>query len=284
MSEEALVSVIIPTYRRAALVPRAIESVRRQSYGNLEILVVDDGSPDDTAAVVRAVPDFRIRYLRHECNKGLPAARNTGIQAARGEYIAFIDDDDEWRSDKVEKQVRALQKWDAVLCLGVAKGYPLRVHKRPWITLDDLRRGSFNPSGLMVKSRILKEIRFDENLRQGEDWDAFIRLAQRCSVGWVGEPLVEYNEAGHDRMTSFESLGSDEFSKRTAVLHKHREFFGEKWFNYHLADAWLAYIGRRGSKLRHIGYALRQCGPRAVVANLAHRVRRRIRRLIWTRA
>ncbi len=284
MTTEPLISVIIPTYKRAALVPRAIESVRRQTHKNLEILVVDDGSPDDTASVVQTIPDSRIRYFRHERNKGLPAARNTGIRAAKGAYIAFIDDDDEWRADKLDKQIRVFKDYDAVLCMGVSNGYPMRIHKRPSITLDDLRKGSFNPSSLVAKAHVLKEIMFDESLRQGEDWDAFIRIAQCYTVGWVAEPLLLYNEASPDRMTGEKKeLSAPELEKQTAMLYKHREFFGKKWFNYHLADACLAYIGSRQSKLSSIRYALKRFGIRAVIAALVHRVRRRIRRFMWTR-
>ena len=132
MEHEPLVTVIIPTYRRATLLARAIEHVRRQTYRNLEIIVVDDGSPDSTGDVVRtnAAQDSRIRYVRHERNKGLPAARNTGIRAATGEYIAFIDDDDEWRADKIERQLRAMGDCDAVLCIALSNGRPLRLHER----------------------------------------------------------------------------------------------------------------------------------------------------------
>ena len=94
MSKEPLISVVIPTYKRASTVPRAIKSVLSQTYTNLEVLVVDDCSPDDTQSVVRSIADDRIRYLRHETNKGLPTVRNTGIGAARGDYVAFLDDDE----------------------------------------------------------------------------------------------------------------------------------------------------------------------------------------------
>lgn len=282
MMDEPLVTVIIPTYRRAALVPRAIESVRRQTYRNIEILVVDDGSPDDTADVVRNIPDPRIRYIRHATNKGLPAGRNTGIKAARGEYIAFIDDDDEWRQDKLEIQIQAIKDYDAILCMGVANGYPLRVHTRPAITLDDLRKGSFNPSGLLSKTRVLRDVMFDENLRQGEDWDAFIRIGQRYSIGWVAEPLLIYNEGGHERMTNEKRyLSVSDLEKRAAMLHKHREFFGEKWFRYHLADALLAYIGTRPNRLQCITYAVKRCGVVPVARNFIDRVWRKLRRLGW---
>lgn len=285
MSYRPLVSVVIPTYKRSHLVTRAIYSVLSQTYQDLEVLVVDDCSPDDTKSAVQAIQDERVRYLRHDRNKGLPAVRNTGIRAARGKYIAFLDDDDEWREDKLEKQIRLLDEYDAVLCMGVSKGYPMRLHKRRSITLQDLRRGSFNPSSLLAKAHVLKEVPFDEDLRQGEDWDAFIRIAQRYSIGWVAEPLLLYNESSADRMTSEKKyLSVTELEKRAAVLYKHREFFGARWFQYHLAGSLLSYIGSRQRKLQIIGYAVKRCGLRAVTAALTHRVHRRIRRLIWTRA
>lgn len=279
---EPLVTVIIPTYKRAVLLPRVIQNVGRQTYRSIEILVVDDGSPDDTASVVRMISDPRVRYVRHETNKGLPAARNTGIREARGEYIAFIDDDDEWREDKLEKQLNLLTEYDAVLCMGVSKGYPMRVHRRPCITLDDLRRGSFNPSSLVAKAAVLRSVWFDESLRQGEDWDAFIRIAQRYSIGWLGEPLLLYNEEGPGRMTDEKKyLSGPELEKRVAILYKHRHFFGPRWFNYHLADSLFSHIASRRSKAPLIAYAIRRCGVRAVSAALGHRVRRRIRRVAW---
>ena len=282
MNGTPLVSVIIPTYRRAHLVVRAVASVLRQTQGDLEVLVVDDSSPDDTAAVVRAIADTRVRYLRHDVNKGLPAVRNTGIRAARGRYIAFLDDDDEWREDKLEKQLKLLPEYDAVLCMGIADGYPLRVHNGSRITLDDLRRGSFNPSSLLARAEVLRDVLFDESLRQGEDWDAFIRIGQYYSIGWVPEPLLIYNEGGHDRMTNEKKhLRGPDLEKRTAVLYKHRLFFGERWFQYHLADTFLAYIASRSNRIECLAYAVRRCGVRPVAANLVDRMKRRIQRRWW---
>jgi len=285
MTPEPLVTVIIPTYKRAVLVQRAIESVLRQTYRNIEILVVDDESPDDTASVVKAIPDSRIKYIRHEKNKGLPAVRNTGIRAARGELIAFLDDDDEWRDDKLEKQLPALNNYDVVVCTAIANGFPLRIHRRPDITLDDLRKGGFAASSLVGKAHVFKDVIFDENLRQGEDWDEFIRIAQNYSIGWVAEPLLIYNEGGHARMTNeAKHLSGPELEQRTAMLRKHREFLGEKWYMYHLADTFLAYIGSRPNKLFWIWYAVKRCGILPVTGALFDKVRRRLRHFIWVRA
>jgi glycosyltransferase involved in cell wall biosynthesis len=285
MTQETLISVVIPTYKRAHIVKYAIDSARAQTHKNIEVLVVDDGSPDDTESVVRSIPDERIRYIRHEQNKGLPGARNTGIRVARGEYVAFLDDDDQWRRDKLEVQLKAVGDFDAVLSTAVVDGMPLRVHRRSSISLDDLRRGSFDPSSLLAKTQVLREVLFDESLRQGEDWDAFIRIAQRFSIGWVPQPLLLYNAGVHARMTSeAKYLPGPEIEKRATMLHKHREFFGERWFRYHLADSLLSYLGSRPDRWQIVSYAIGRCGVRAVVAVVRDRVCRFVARRMWQRA
>ena len=96
-----VVSVVIPTYNRACLLGRAIQCVLNQSFQDIEVIVVDDASQDNSADIVNSLDDSRIKYLRHEKNRGGSSARNTGIKAARGEYIAFLDDDDEWMPTKI---------------------------------------------------------------------------------------------------------------------------------------------------------------------------------------
>ena len=101
-----LVSVVLPTFNRERLLPRAINSVLNQTYKNLELIIVNDGSTDDTEKVVKGYSDKRIRYYKQELNKGGSAARNVGIKLARGELISFQDSDDEWLPEKLERQVR----------------------------------------------------------------------------------------------------------------------------------------------------------------------------------
>lgn len=284
MEGNPLVTVIIPTYKRPRLVIQAISSVLKQTVTDLEVLVVDDCSQDETRIVVESIPDLRVHYVVHETNKGLPAVRNTGIRLARGRYIAFLDDDDQWRPEKLERQLEVLRRCDAVACTAVssAKGYAMRVHKRPNISLEDLRQGGFAPSSLMAKTEVLRDVMFDETIRQGEDWDAFIRIAQRYSIGWISAPLLIYNEGIHARMTGeAKQLFGPEIEKRNAVLYKHRAFLGERWFNFHLADALLGYVASRPNKLQCIVYAWKRCGGKSVVAALFERLRRRLQRWFW---
>ncbi|MBL8014517.1 MAG: glycosyltransferase family 2 protein, partial [Candidatus Omnitrophica bacterium] len=103
------VSVIISTYNRAQYLGRAIQSVLSQSFEDFELIVVDDASKDTTKDVVAQFNDSRIRYIRHEENRGGPAARNTGIKNTSGVFLAFLDDDDQWCQEKLQKQVRKME-------------------------------------------------------------------------------------------------------------------------------------------------------------------------------
>ena len=114
MAEKPTVSIIIPTYNRAHLIDRSIQSVLNQTYQDFELIVVDDGSTDNTEDIIRQFQekDKRIKYIKHDKNKGGSAARNTGIKNSRGEYIAFQDSDDEWFPEKLEKQIEIIECTD----------------------------------------------------------------------------------------------------------------------------------------------------------------------------
>ena len=280
------VSVVIPTYRRPHLVARAIHSVLRQTLQDFEIIVVDDASADNTEEIVRGLGDARVRYVRHPRNRGLPASRNTGIEEARGRYIAFLDDDDEWLPDKTAIQLDHLNKYrlDAVVGVGLIDGkVPGDWHHHPLIAVGDLRRGNkWGSCTLLAKAEVLKTVRFDEALTVGEDWDAFIRIADKYRLGCVNQPVFIYHQAGQaaaaQRMLSgAKDAPPAEFERRAAMLLKHRAFFGERWFRYHLAGVLLSYIGHRRNKLGCIRYAVARCGIRAVSAVLMQRVRWHLR-------
>jgi glycosyltransferase involved in cell wall biosynthesis len=273
------VSVVIATYNRAILLPRAIQSVFRQSYQDFEIIIVDDCSSDNTREVVLSMCDPRIRYIRHNANRG-PAGRNTGITAARGQYIAFLDDDDEWRQDKLEKQLKVAETSDAVVSGALINKNRVKLHRKPFVTLHDLRKGNeFSPSSLLARASVFANLRFDENLRQGEDWDALIRIAGRFSIGYVAEPLLFYNDGSHTRMTSeAKNLPIAELETRMRVLYKHRDFFGPFWFKHHVAMTLLSYFFYRDKKVAQLFHAIRQCGFLPVICAFGTKIMRRLRR------
>jgi len=203
-----LVSVIIPTHNRAHLLPRAISSVLGQSYHHLECIVVDDGSTDETARVVKELTDHRLVYLCHETNRHASAARNTGMAHSNGEVIAFLDDDDEWLANKLEKQVVFLsglpENVGMVYCWMdyfdqhgnlIREHHPrLRGYVFPHV-LDAQRLGGC-PT-LLVRREVVVDVRgFDESLPRGNDGDFIRRVCRKYLVDFVPEVLVHVH-VGH---------------------------------------------------------------------------------------
>jgi len=272
------VTVVLCTFNRAHLLSKAIDSVMRQTYAALELIVVDDGSSDNTREVVKRFGP-RIRYIRHECNQGLPASRNTGIRAATGAFIAFIDDDDEWVADKLSKQLKAIGGREAVLCGAIGTNGKRITHRRSTVTVTDLRRGNkFPPSGLLARTTTLREVWFDKDVRQGEDWDAYIRLATRGAIGFIDEPLVVYNnDENVSRMTNAaRNTSIPDLEKRMGVIKKHREFFGPYWFAYHEADTLLSYLRFRQARMMQVAYTIKRCGIVPVCSVIFGKLKRRL--------
>lgn len=280
-AEEApLVSVIIPTYNRAARVARAVLSVQRQTHTRLEIIVVDDASSDETPRVMANLNDQRLRYIRHEKNAGGSAARNTGIRAATGEFIAFLDDDDEWEPEKTEEQLKMLQYYDAVVCTSDGVGSDLYKHEqRKTLELADLRTGPFGGTGvLMTRTAVLKDTLFDESLPRGQDWDLFIRIAMKHRIGYLNKPLLRYDDGEHQRITNLiRDISIDDLERQFQVVRKHQPLFGMRWFREHMAYGLLYGFSRRRDKLALLVYTVRHYGWTNVARVLLARAQARWR-------
>ena len=209
-SDEApTVSVIIPTYNRARCVVRAVDSALDQSHAASEIIVVDDGSTDDTEQRLQPYRD-RIRYVYQE-NQGVSAARNAGIQHATGEWIAFLDSDDLWYRDKLKVQIDAVRNSRGVIAHTAnirlprpggrkvtsfeAGGLPLTaavgVVERPY--LYQLVHGTLamSPGVLCLKSAAVAAGLFDPQFAIYEDYDFFCRLALQGKWAYTQQPLAE---------------------------------------------------------------------------------------------
>jgi len=280
-----VVSVVIPTHNRAELLRRAIRSVLDQTYGNLEIIVVDDASKDNLYEVVTDFGDPRIQYIRHESSRGGSAARNTGIRAATGEFIAFLDDDDEWEPQKTEEQLGSLQRYDVVLCTSnELRGRGEAYRKKSTADLEDLRRGRFTAGGtgiLMARAALMKDVLFDETLPCYQDWDVFIRLAHRCTIAYIDKPLLRYNEGMHSRISNkLLDTPPEDLENRLLMLRKHREFFGPRWFKRHLGRNLVYGIKHREHKMHQLLYAVKKCGVGAVAWALLRRLFPRVAEVI----
>ena len=204
-----MVSVIIPTYNRSFFLKEAISSVLSQTYTDMELIIVDDGSEDDTRSLVFGVhsPYIPIVYaeLPHTGFPGL--VRNRGIQRAGGEYIAFLDSDDLWIPDKIQKQVRFFQTHEeCVIChtgeLWIRNGKRVsqkgQIHRKSgYIFEDALKKCIISPSSVMVKQRTLHELGlYREDIEIAEDYELWLRVTSRFPVGYLDAPYV-VKRGGH---------------------------------------------------------------------------------------
>jgi glycosyltransferase involved in cell wall biosynthesis len=235
MGQDRLVSAIIPTYNYAHFVGRAVSSVLAQTYADLECIVVDDGSTDDTEQVV-ATFGAAVQLVRQR-NQGLSAARNTGIRAARGRYIAFLDADDAWHADKVSQQVALLDSHPdtAVVGCGVrhvsadgetlderafdAQASDLRTQLRRIAVRDFWVGGS--GSGALMRRDVFDEVGlFDTSLKAAEDWDMWLRLAARYTIRNVQAALVSICRHGTGTFRDPEKFEANQWKVCTMALER----------------------------------------------------------------
>lgn len=226
------VSVIIPTYNRANYVVEAIESVFNQTYRNMETIVIDDGSTDDTQEKISQLRD-RIKYI-YQDNRGPAIARNWGIRASQGEFIAFLDSDDVWLAEKLELQIGLLESRREVGLVysdafrsygntGIIEKDTEFVRLKPYAgwTFGHLFRDNFiHTSTVVVRKRCLEEVGvFDEggNFVPAEDYDLWLRIAARYQIDYINKPLIKYRD--HSTNISGKNM-QDELPQVLAVLEK----------------------------------------------------------------
>ena len=197
------VSVIIPTYNRERLIARSVKSVLNQTYRNFEIIIVDDASTDNTEKVISSFNDERIRYLRHDKNRGEAAARNTGIKLARGEYIASQDSDDEWLPEKLGKQIELFKNTPPKVGVVYTGFWKIENNEKTYIPFSwvnqkdgdihkELLKGNFigSPVALVRKECFEKAGMFDEKLFHLVDWEMWLRISKYYHFRYIDEPLV----------------------------------------------------------------------------------------------
>lgn len=222
-----MISVVLPTFNRGYVLARGLEGICTQSYPRREVVVVDDGSSDDTEAVVGRFATQNVRYIRHPRNLGVAAARNTGIRAAQGDLIALLDSDDVWEPEMMEQmasflrahpdidaafcdvqivdgtdgepQIESLARWlprFSRLLPGERLAHPLVVPRRA-MYLCLLEEVPVKPSALVVRKSVFERIGyFSEDLRSGEDWEWLLRLARTTDFGYVDRPLARQHQLG----------------------------------------------------------------------------------------
>ncbi len=204
-----LVSVIVPCYNGEKFIKEAIESALAQTYSDLEVIVVDDGSIDTSRTIIASFKDPRVRY-HYKKNEGVSAARNLGIRLSRGAYIAFLDADDLWLPAKLSQQVREIER-DSAIALVHCSSYIVNaggetIGEVPAKGGSDILRDLLlignvvgSPSGVLVKKSVLEAVGcFDESLSTAADWDLWIRIAQKFMIARIAEPLLKYRMHDHN--------------------------------------------------------------------------------------
>ena len=199
------VSVIIPTYNRAHLIGRAIKSVLNQTYQDFELIIINDGSTDNTEEIIKDFQkkDERIKYICHGKNKGGSAARNTGIKVARGEYIAFQDADDEWLPEKLKKQMEIFKNTSSNVGLVYTGFWIIRDNQKTyipqsWVKQKDgdiyielLKDNFVGTPTILIKKKCFQKVGvFDETLPRLQDWELVIRLSKYYNFKCIDEPLL----------------------------------------------------------------------------------------------
>jgi len=239
------ISVVIPVYNHAHRVVSAISSVLSQTYGNFEIVVVNDGSTDHLNEALQQFPD--IRLIHHESNFGRAAARNTGVLAASGEYIAFLDADDQWKPTKLAKQIMFLEeKKDISICL---TGYEVLMpngnrRKVPFLNVQHWERYLLKYNGLsdgsvpMIRKSCFEKVGLqDTALVWHENWDWLLRAAgHSCKIGYIGERLSAKSKSQKHPPASLKEAGTVNLVKKHTLLFNTYGFYGRsaislKWYN-----------------------------------------------------
>ena len=246
---DPVVSVVVPAYNRADTLPRALGSALGQSFGDFEIIVVDDGSRDGTVEVAEGIGDPRLRCVRHEGNRGEAAARNSGVRAARAPLLAWLDSDDEWLPGKLEAQVALMREDESVTasCTGyylkdISSKDEWEMHntipatRLSWLEELYLGCGISLGTTLMVRKDVQEKIGpFDETLVRHTDWDWLVRYARRHLISSVDRTLARV----HYRTTHVASGDVERSARQFVGKHgndikalgfvKGRKIVGKRW-------------------------------------------------------
>ncbi len=225
------VSVVIPTYNRANLLCKAIDSVLAQTFKDFEIIVVDDGSTDDSRNSMSKQYGTKIKFI-HQERKGVSAARNRGILESSGEFVAFLDSDDSWLTQKLEKQIAYFEKAkDVVLQYSLAKIIDEDQHlewiepKDTSLTLDDfLNKETFLPaSTVILKKSVLIELGgFNERLETLEDLELWLRIVDKYPIGFIPEVFALIKRHPDNAMKQMNKMHLGYVAVFQYILDKHK--------------------------------------------------------------
>ena len=262
-----MVSAVITTYKREpSMLSRAIESVISQTYEDLELIVVDDSPAffplrkevEETVCKYRKNnKGISVQYIAHETNRGACAARNTGIRNAKGDYIAFLDDDDEWLPEKTEKQMAVMRKTNAALvyCGRICKNDNTgnscteKVEYNRGKVFKSLLYQNFigSTSFPLINTGVLREVDgFDELMQSAQDYDTWLRIAEDHEIDYVQEPLVVYHTHNGEQITNNPKKRIDGLERLNQKYEQYINSDAALWYRRHMIIA--PYYAMNGDK------------------------------------
>lgn len=235
------ISVIIPTYNRAKIIKKSIDSVLNQTYSNIELIIVDDGSSDNTEDVIKSIKDERLFYYKLEKNSGTAVARNYGIEKSTCDYIAFQDSDDIFREDKLEKQMKNMKINKSVMdfckiCIHEGENEILiptadddKTIKEKGIVNKLCENNVISTQAILIKKSIVEEYKFDHDIPNTDDYDLALRVAIDHKVSYTNIPLVDLYRQKDSITYSIEKLRKSCIS----MLKKDYKLTEEQYKTFH---------------------------------------------------
>jgi len=249
------VTVIIPTYNRCNLMVDTINSVLAQNYKDFELLVIDDGSTDNTRQVISVISDSRIKYI-YKDNGGVSSARNLGLKNARGQFICFLDSDDLWPDNFLKTMTSRLQqnpKYGAAYCIrtllfedGSTKpSYQKEFFFSGQVTAQLFQKTFIQTSTICFRRETLEDIFFDESLARGQDVDVWLRASTRIEFLFVPDIQIIYRQQPLSATAGFDS----KYCNRARVLERfYFKLGGDKYISHKAAMKKLSYAYRHAAK------------------------------------
>lgn len=271
-----MVDVIIPTYKRADMLEKAINSILNQTYRYVMVTVVDDNNPETewrkktSELMEKFANEKRVQYICHKKNKNGSAARNTGLKYTNGEFVCFLDDDDYFMEDKIEKQVKYLlenSNKDACFCDYIKNGKNICLANKKDFS-HDILLGFLTPqtSGIMFRRKVIDELKgFDESYYRHQDYELLLRFYDRFSMGKIDEVLyvrerseVDNNPNGF-KLETLKKKMFEEFGYKLDMLEKNERGYKRKVMVYNYIDIMKSYMKQKDAKnsLRILGVAMK---------------------------
>ena len=265
--EDMTVSAVITGRNRPFFLREAIDSVIKQTKQCNEIIIIDDGSDVSLSYVLRDFVKENIKFIRFEKNMGANFCRNYGASLAKSDFIAFLDDDDIWLENKIEKQAKLCVNGGAscVVCSFLPsksdKKYTGKIQK---VLKSKLKKG--NPysgmSGCFIEKKLIQCIKFDNDLVCGQDWDLYVRITNENELFLFDDsPLYIYRE--HDETITHSAISQDtkQFEERLRSAEKHRHFLGTHYYKKRIAVQIVNKFCHKNNKLEWLKYLVTKVGP-----------------------